>query len=126
MASTRETLLQPRPVPTRRVDLPEFGDGEYVVCHGMTAREKNVHEVKAWKADFTGLNAAAMVTQKLRQVAFCVRDDEGQRIFSDEDTSALGKWPASVFERVFDVCADLCGGDANKDAVKNSHETTDD
>ena len=126
MASSRETLLQPRPVPTQRVDLPEFGEGEYVICHGMTAQEKNRHEAKAWKSDFSGLNPGAMVTQKLRQVAFCVRDDNGQRIFSDEDLSALGKWPASVFERVCDVCSELSGGAVDKDAAKNSLGTNDD
>lgn len=129
MASSRETLLKPLPIKTERVDLPEFGAAEYVMCHGMTAREKNKHDSALMKRDWSGVDRKKATTQKERLLVRCIRDDDGQRVFSDEDIDAIGDWPSDTLNRLFDVCNRLSGGGTDSDndeSVKNSHETTDD
>ena len=74
MSSLRERLLKPLPVPTERVDLPEFGDGEFVVIHGMTAKEKNAHDSSLMNAKWSGVHKKKAATQKERLVIQCARD----------------------------------------------------
>ena len=129
MSANRETLLTPLKVKVERVPVPEFGQDEYVMCHGLTAREKNTHDSCLMKRDWSGIDRGKAITQKERLIIRCVRDDEGQKIFTDQDIDAISNWPADLLNRVFDKCSDLCGGDATEDetqsAAKNSQETQD-
>ena len=99
MASDRATLLQPVPVKTERVDMPEFGEGQYVVIHGCTAKQWNQYQNALMKSDWSGINAAKARTQRERLVVQCARDDNGQRIFTNDDIDTIGEWPAELLNR---------------------------
>lgn len=123
MTIDRATLLQPLEPKTERVDLPEFGEDAFVIVHGMNAREKNEHDAALMNRKFTGLDPAKVKTQKERLVICCVRDENGNRILEAEDIDAVGKWPADVLNRVFDVANRLSGGASDSVTAKNSDET---
>jgi len=125
--SSREDLLKPIAVKREQVMLPEFGNGACVWVHGMTAREKNEHDSWMMNAKWTGVDKSKATRQKDRMIAFCVRDDAGNRILGIEDIDAIGLWPADVNNRLFDVANRLSGGTTDSEALaKNSDETTGD
>jgi len=124
MTADRAKLLTPIAVKSERVDLPEFGEGEYVMIHGLTAREYNRYQASLLNREF-GMDRRKVLEQKERLLVRCICDDEGNRIFSDEDVEAMGDWPTEIQERVHDVALRLCGrGSEDEDTVKNSPETT--
>jgi len=130
MAISRDRLRQGLPVKIERVPLEEFGAGEHVFIHGMTAKEKNAHDARIWNADFDGINTGMVKIQKQCMLIQCLRDEHGQRILQGEDVEALGEWPADTFNNLFDECNKLCGGtgdsmtkDSLELAAKNSQET---
>ena len=126
MSNLRKKMHEPIPIPIKKITLPEFGCD--VFCHGMTARDKTRHEAGLMKKDWSGIDREKALSQKERIVAWCLRDDQGARVFSNEDIKLLGQWPASLLNRVYDVCNELCGGDTDdvdEDAVKKLQETSD-
>ncbi len=124
MTADRAKLLTPIAVKSERVDLPEFGEGEYVMIHGLTAREYNRYQASLLNREF-GMDRRKVLEQKERLLVRCIRDDEGSRIFSDEDVEALGEWPAEIQERVHEVALRLCGRmTEDEDTVGNLPETT--
>lgn len=57
----------------------------------------------------------------------CIVDDEGNRIFNDDEVGLLADWNGAVTELLYEECRVLCGLDeeAEVDAtVKNSEATT--
>lgn len=124
--STREQLLVKQERRIERVDLPEFGEDAYVMVHGMNAREKIEYEASLMTSRFE-MDVGKQKTQKERMIICCARDDDGDRIFTDDDVAALGEWPVDPFNRVFDKALYLTGGYRSlKKAAKNSPEITPD
>lgn len=123
MTIDRTTLLTPLAIKKERVELPEFGEGQYVMVHGMTAREKTEHDAHSMNSKWDGVNKTRAKIQKERMVIHCCRDDEGTRLLTYEDIDAVGKWPADVLNRLFDVANRLSGGSTDSEALaKNSDE----
>jgi len=123
MMIDRATLLKTLPAKTERVSIPEFGDGAFVMVHGMNAKEKNAHDSRMMNRKFDGLDPKKVKTQKEQMIICCVRDEQGNKVFLPTDVEAIGCWPSDVFNRVFDVANRLSGGSTDENAVKNSEET---
>ena len=121
---TREDLSKPIAVGRETVPVPEFGEGKFVTVVGMTAREKNEHDAWVMKPKWDGVRPERAKKQKEHMIVRCLRDDNGKRIFSDDDLSVVQEWPADLANRIFDVANRLSGG-ASDDAVKNSDTTGD-
>lgn len=123
MAITRETLKSKKfEIPKERVELPEWGEGEYVWVYGLTAKEQNQHDASLMKPDWAGVSAQRAAIQKELLLVRCLRDDEGNQIFRMEDVPEIGNWPVSIFNRLHDVAIKLADGttEANEEqAVKN-------
>lgn len=103
--------------------------------------ETRAVEVKAWggkvnvselSADASAAFAAATFDEdgnqirdgkswKVKLVAACVVDDEGKRLFSDEDVAALGAKSNSAIAKLYEAAAELngFGPKAKEDAEKN-------
>ena len=121
----RETFLRPLDRRRERVPLPEFGDDAACWVYGWTAGERT-----AWEKEFQKPNGKP---DKVRQneirerlVVRCVRDDNGQPIFSDGDLEAIRQQDAAVIERVVNAALRVTGvteGDI-EELVGNSEETT--
>ena len=124
MTIDRATFLTQLAIKRERVDLPEFGEGEYVWIHGMTAREKTQHDSYSMNSKWDGVNKTRARIMKERMVIFCARDEDGARILNYEDTEAVGGWPADTLNRLFDIANTLSGGNSDSEALaKNSDET---
>ena len=59
-----------------------------------------------------------------RLIALCVVDEDGKRIFSNSDLSAIANLDSYISSRIYDACQEHCGfnkGDIDE-TVKNSEE----
>lgn len=101
----REKLLGAK-VPTEKVYVKELD--ETYTLRGMTGAERDAFEWscfegKGKRRDFTNRNMRAKL------VACCCIDDQGQRVFSDEDVVAIGEARADILDRLFAVAQRLSG-----------------
>jgi len=92
--------------PSEQVALPEIGIT--VTVRGMTGDERDAFEAslivgKGKKRDVNLKNMRA------RLVAFCCVDDDGQRVFTDEEAARLGKTRADLLDRLFTPAQKLSG-----------------
>lgn len=81
---------------TFTVDVPEWGGS--VVIRVMSGTERDRFE-----SEFVGGNKnVEMVRAKL--VAKCLCDEEGNRLFNEQEIPALGEKSAAVLDRLFTAC----------------------
>ena len=123
----REQLLKPLTVKTSQVPVPEFGEGEVLHVHGLTAKEHNKYQASLMKRDWTGIDRNKATQQKERLLVACIRDESGAKIFNDSDIEMIGEWPADLVNRLHDEALRLVGGQdevSEELAAKNSLETT--
>jgi len=120
----RECILEAKDLKTERVDVKEWG-GEIIVSElgGLAA-------VEFWEflAPGDGEDEGAVVSQNVKRmfkavaIAHCVVDEDGNRLFSNEDIPTLARKHPKVLSRVFDVVdrLNLLTPAAQKEAAKNS------
>jgi len=81
------------------VDVPEWGGS--VNIRVMTGTERDRFE-----GEFVGGNKSVdMVRAKL--VAKCLCDDDGSRLFSEQEIPSLGEKSAAVLDKLFTACMKL-------------------
>jgi hypothetical protein len=96
-------------LPSETVDVPEWGGK--VILRGLTAEERDDYEQAMVE---TSPNGEIRPKRKLHNVRAslvvrCSVDEQGERVFSDEDEGLLGNKDAAVVDRLWDVCRKLCG-----------------
>jgi len=89
------------------VAVPEW-DGT-VLVRGLTGAERDALESNIVQANRDGSTTVDTRNLRARLVALCVVDEDGERIFSDEDVDALGRKSAAALDRVFSVAQRLSG-----------------
>jgi hypothetical protein len=104
MPLTREQFLGAARFPTEKVDVPELGDCVYV--RSIQSDERDAYEQslqqrrgRDYVQNFNGARA--------RLVALCASDEQGNRLFTDNDVPALSKFPAAPMDRVFEAAMRL-------------------
>lgn len=102
----RDTILGATTVPSETVPLPELKTN--VIVRGMTGAERDAFEAsciegRGKRRDVNTRNIRAKL------VASCCIDDQGNRVFTDDDAIALGKVRADVLDRIFSVAQRLSG-----------------
>lgn len=103
---SRTDILKATTTPREVVAIKELG-GE-VVVRGMTGVERDAFEASCFegrgkKRDFNMRNLRAKL------VAYCCIDEDGHRLFTDEDVIALGQVRADVIDKLFAVAQRLSG-----------------
>lgn len=111
---TRQKFLAKRPRRKVRVDLPEVGEGEYLIVRAMSALERGRFEASLTKSDGTPDINKLSQTRELMALACCV-DDDGNKLFTDGDLEALGDVELSVLDRIVKASQDL--HDPNAESV---------
>ncbi|HPU35056.1 MAG TPA: hypothetical protein PK184_20370 [Phycisphaerae bacterium] len=103
---TRDDILNAQDLPTERVAVPEWS-GE-VIVRGLTAAERDAFEqsIVETRGKNTRMNLKNI---RAKLVAMTVVDEQGNRIFSDEDAELLGKKSAAALDRIFSVAQRLSG-----------------
>ncbi len=103
---TKDQILQAQDIMFEDVPVPEWGGTVRVVT--LTGNERDAIEAsmivgKGKNKDVSLANLRAKV------VARSVVDEEGKRIFEDEDIAALGRKSAAALNRVYEVAQRLSG-----------------
>jgi hypothetical protein len=108
------------------IDVPEWGGS--VLIREMTGSERDHYEAMI---SGTTVNTKSKTKQlnleniRARLVAVCLIDENGQRLYKDNEVYLLGKLGVAGLNRVFDACCVLSGiSDEDKneleETVKNS------
>lgn len=103
---TRDAILQANDLPYEDVEVPEWGG--VVRVRTLTGKERDTFEesisqVKGKKTELRLANVRAKLAAR------AIVDENGNRLFSDDDISALGKKSAAALDRVFTVARRLSG-----------------
>lgn len=104
MALDKDAILQADDLPTEVVNIPEWGGD--VIVRTMPGTERDQFEQEVME-----ITEGKKKAKNIRSL-LCVRvlvDDEGERIFTDEDAQALGKKSSLVLDRIYDIAQRLNG-----------------
>ena len=99
----RDAILAIDDLPKEEVYVPEWKT--WICVRALTGAERDAFEtsIVEQRGKSTKMNLKNI---RAKLVALTVVDEEGNRIFSDSDASALGKKSAAALERVFEVAQD--------------------
>ena len=102
----RDEILQAADIQKEIVPVPEWG-GE-VMVYGLDGVGRDQFESSIIVT--TGKKQIVkMENVRAKLCALAIRDENGERLFSDADVMALGKKSAAALQRVFDVAQRLSG-----------------
>lgn len=120
---TKEQILRVKDIETRTVHVPEWGGD--VMVRGMTGIERDQFEAKI--LDQSGKKTKVnLQNARARLVSITVVDEEGNRIFNENEVVLLGTKSATALSRVYDVAASLSGisDEDIEELLGNSEATT--
>jgi len=107
---TADLLRSIKPVlETRRVPVPEFGEGVEVVVSEMTAAQRDAWESSIFKPGKRGGGQMRRTNFRATLLVRCLVDDQGNRLLGDSEAPVLGRLGAQVISRLWDIAAELNG-----------------
>jgi hypothetical protein len=114
----RDAILKVQDLAKELVEVPEWGGVILVRC--LTSQERDQYEESIYLDNQAGKGIFANARAKLVVRACC--NEDGSRVFLDDDAEQLGRKNASAMDRLFAVAQRLSGlgSDAEKSAEKNS------
>lgn len=103
---TKEAILNAKDIGVREVEVPEWGG--VVLVRGMTGRERQEYEEflskgKRGKQEITPRFAVEKI------VATCTVDQDGNRLFTDEELALLSNKSIKALMRIATVAMELSG-----------------
>lgn len=120
MALSKSKILAAKDVKTKSIDVPEWG-GE-VLIKTLSGLERDAFEDAYAKEDTKNFRA--------RFLAMAICDEKGERLFTDDEFSELGKKSAEVIHRLFEQAwafsafrqedAEALGKDSKSDQSEDS------
>jgi len=118
MALSRDAILAASDIQTKEVDVPEWGGSVFI--KGMTGAERDNFE--AANQDSSG--GQKLTNLRARFLVRCIVNENGTRIFVDQDAAALGKKSSAAINRLWEAAGELNGtGDAEQEAMEGNSET---
>jgi len=96
----REAILSAVDLKKELVKVPEWGGEVYISMMTGEARD-------AWEQGLVGGKGANRDNIRARLVSFTAVDDQGKRLFSNEDAIVLGQKSATALERCVKVAQKL-------------------
>jgi hypothetical protein len=103
MALSRDAILAADDIKTEEVFVLEWGDSVFI--KGMTGAERDAFEA----ANRDGSGGQKLANIRARFLVRCIVNENGTRIFTDQDAAALGKKSSAAIDRLWDVATDLNG-----------------
>jgi len=94
---TREAILAADDLKRQELDIPEWGDKVFIQM--MTAKDRDSFEETRQNNPYSNLRAAMAIKT--------VVDQDGKRLFTDDDLDALGAKCAKALSRVFNVAIEM-------------------
>jgi hypothetical protein len=116
---SRDAILGKTKLKTERVDVPEWGGA--VLVRELTGAERDAFEASILD-DQGNADRERMVNSRARLAVRSIVDENGERLFSDDDAEALGVTSGRALDRVFSVASRLSGitPDDLEELTKNS------
>jgi hypothetical protein len=113
---TREQMIEKSKRVVEKVSVTAWG--EDVFMRGMTGAERNgllltVKDEKKSKGDKFVINQAVYTHELLTR---CLCDENGKRLFFDEESAIVGGFPAEVLDELLPVAQRLSGLDEEKNS----------
>jgi len=103
---TKEQILQAKDLPTKEIEVPEWGGS--VMVRGLTGTERDKFEASCLMGQGKNMQVV-MRDLRAKLVAKCVVDEKGERLFSDAEVAVLGQKSAVALNRVFTEAQSLSG-----------------
>lgn len=119
MALSRDQILDASDLETKEVEVPEWGGT--VLVKALSGRDRDAYEASLMK--IRGKEQIPdLHNMRAKLVARAIVDEEGKRLFTDQDINALGLKSAAALDRVHAVIQEMSGlGEgATVDAEENS------
>ena len=114
---TRDAILTADDEQLRIVEVPEWGGN--VRVRGLSGTERGLFEQTCNEEVPAGNRAQRRAGQTVNKTkteiimptlcAWCIVDESGERLFTDDDVAALGAKSGKALDRVFDVATQLSG-----------------
>jgi hypothetical protein len=83
-----------------QIDVPEWGGS-------VTIRPMDVRELDEYSNDAMRSKATGMRDFRTRLVAYCLCDEQGNRLFTEKDIDALAGKSGTVMDRLYRACDEL-------------------
>ena len=117
---TADAFFQLAELPKEDVPFPESGNGAVIPVWGLTPTERPMFEKELRES-----GELSYIEFRERLVAACCRNDDGSRVFQQDDVRRLGASHAGLVERLYNKAERFSGYTADdvKATVKNSGET---
>jgi len=115
---SKEQILQADDLRREQVVVPDW-DGS-VFVQTMTGIDRDAFELSLTKD-----GKASIENMRAKLCARTIVDENGNRLFTEDDVEALGKKSATALDRIFEVAQRLngIGADAMEKLAKNSEPT---
>jgi hypothetical protein len=107
MLLSREQIIGADDRKTEDVAVPEWGGS--VRVRALSGAERDAYEAGIVTLRGDGSKTVNLKNLRGRLVSLACVDEDGNRLFTDEDAIGLGDKSASALERVFDVARKLSG-----------------
>lgn len=103
---TKEQILRVKDIETRTVNVPEWGGD--VLVRSLSATERDYFESKL--VDQSGGKVRANLQNiKARLASMAIVDEEGNRVFSEQEIAILGTKSAAALNRISEAITDMSG-----------------
>lgn len=103
---TKEQILKVKDIETRTVSVPEWGGD--VLVRSLSATERDYFESKL--VDQSGGKVRANLQNiKARLASMAIVDEEGNRVFSEQEIAILGTKSAAALNRISEAITDMSG-----------------
>ena len=106
MSTLRDLVLGAVEAPSELVQVPALGVA--IRVRGMTGRERDAFEASCFEGKGKK-RAFSMKNVRAKLVAYCCIEEDGRRLFTDDDAERLGDIRADVLDRLFGVAQRLSG-----------------
>jgi hypothetical protein len=117
MVLDRDSILQSEDRSFEVVDVPEWGPGAQVRVSSLSGSERDTFEASITTRRGTEVSVN-LVNARAKLVVLTIVDDEGNRVFTDDDVFEVGKKNATALNRIFEVAQRLSG--LTEDDVKEA------
>jgi len=114
----KSSILECKDIQSKEVSVPEWNGS--VMVYGLTCGEKDDFESSLITED----KKVSLEFPTAKLCCLCIRDKDGNRIFSNTDIISLSKKSSKAMQRVYQVAEKLSGlgkGDV-EEMVKNSEK----
>jgi len=103
---TRDAILAAQDREYDTVDCPEWGGAVRLASISGTQRDKYESSLIEQRGNDHRMN---LRNARAKLIVACAVDEQGNKLFSEDDVNALGRKSAKPLERLFDACRRLTG-----------------